>query len=98
MRSHSILLGLSGSEQSSYAAEVAWSWLAARRPADDWSYLSSGAMYLNTVMGIGLLLVATLFPPMQAILETVNLTAQAWSATILFALFSFLLTSLMQDY
>ncbi|HIA51495.1 MAG TPA: cation-transporting P-type ATPase [Candidatus Melainabacteria bacterium] len=75
-----------------------WSWLAARRPADDWSYLSSGAMYLNTVMGIGLLLVATLFPPMQAILETVNLTAQAWSATILFALFSFLLTSLMQDY
>lgn len=75
-----------------------WSWLASKRPADDWSYLSSGAMYVNTALGIALLLIAVLVAPMQAILGTVCLSGADWSATIMFALFSFLLTSLVQDY
>lgn len=75
-----------------------WSWLASKRPADDWSYLSSGAMYVNTLLGVGLLLIAVFVGPMQTILGTVPLSGADWSATLMFALFSFLLTSLAQDY
>lgn len=76
----------------------AWSWLAFKRNADDWSYLSSYAMYINTALGIGLLLLAVLFPPMQAILGTVCLSNAHWAMVVLFALFAYLLTSIIQDY
>lgn len=73
-----------------------WSWLAARRPKDDSSYFLSKAMHLNTAMGILLLLAAVFFPPLQAILGTVELNPDEWSAVIFYALGTYLVTSFVQ--
>lgn len=70
-----------------------WSWLASRRPKDDFSYFLSVAMYVSTACGIALLCAAILLTPMQAILSTVPLNPDEWSAVILYSLGTYLVTS-----
>ncbi|MCC7528196.1 MAG: cation-transporting P-type ATPase [Candidatus Melainabacteria bacterium] len=72
-----------------------WSWLAAKRPKDDLSYFFNGAMHTTTACGVALLLSAVFFPPLQAILCTVPLDAQEWTAVILYAMGTYLVASMV---
>jgi Ca2+-transporting ATPase len=73
-----------------------WSWLTVKRPKDDHTYLTSMPMYVNTALALALLLSAALFAPLQAILATVDLTANEWSAVVLMSLFTYLLSSFVE--
>jgi Ca2+-transporting ATPase len=73
-----------------------WSWLTVKRPKDDHTYLTSMPMYVNTALALALLLSAALLAPLQAILATVDLTANEWSAVVLMSLFTYLLSSFVE--
>ena len=73
-----------------------WSWLAAKRPKDDFSYLFNGPMHLSTACGVALLLAAVFFPPLQAILCTVPLGSETWTAVILYSLGTYLVASFIE--